>query len=406
MAMFLGLARVLGLNPYDLTVYLLGGGAYRHGQPVYDQVMHSGFGNGYFTYPPVTLLIFGPLSYLSVSTAHAIMLAVAVVSVLGIIFLSLRMIGCRPGPGLVGATLGIAGAALWLQPVYDTLIQGQINLILVLMVLADVAFDGRRRWPTGVLIGAAAAMKLVPGIFILYLLLTRRYRAAVTGAATWAALTGLGFVAARADSVQFWLRGTFSDSARVASPATPGSVYNQSIHGIAVRLVGQEAGDILWYVVAALVVAGGLAVAVVADRVEGRLAGVLMCALTGLLASPLTWHEHWVWIVPVLIWLGDVARRLNRTAPALAGALPSLPALPFLMWPVPTGVPNQVGPASILSPARHMWENEGNHKPVVFLAGTAYVAVGLAVLLATASALRRAPRIRPLTTPVPAPRSA
>ncbi|MGI5244857.1 glycosyltransferase 87 family protein [Dactylosporangium sp. CA-139066] len=412
MAGFFGIARVLGLDDYDLQVYLMGGNAYRHGQPVYDQVMHSDYGSGYFTYPPITVLVFGPLSYLSLSKAHAIILVLAVAALVSIVWLTMRMIGARPGAGLIGATLAIAGAVVWLQPVYDTLVQGQINLFIVFLVIADFAFDGRRRWPTGVLIGVAAAVKIVPGIFILYLLLNRRFRAAVTAGVTWAVLTALAFAAAWSDSVQFWFRGTFADSTRVASPLTPGSVYNQSIHGITVRLFGQHGGDLAWFPLAAIVGIGGLALAIVASRAAGQLAGVLMCALTGLLVSPLTWHEHWVYIVPVLIWLGDVARRLSRTAPVLAGALPALPGLPFMMWPQPIGGPGQVGPASILSPARNLWEDKGNHNPVVFLAGTAYVAVGLLVMLVTAWVLRhdfRGGRPRPAvggTAGVPEARAA
>lgn len=389
LAAFFLLARIVAPEPYDLSVYLLGGEAYRHGQPVYAQQMHSQWGTGYVTYPPVTLLLFGPMSHLSLTAAHLIMLAVGILSLLAVVWLTLRLTGCVPGKGLVGVALGLTGAAVWTQPVFDSLGQGQINIVLMLLVLADIALSGRRRWPTGVLIGLAAAAKLTPGIFVLYLLLTRRYRAALTAAATWAGLTAVGFAAAWADSVSFWLRGTFADSHRVASPLTVGSVFNQSIHGVAVRLFGDPAGDVAWYLLAPLVAAGGLAVAVAAHRLVSPLAGLLACALTGLLVSPLSWHEHWVWIVPVLIVLAGVGYRIHRRAPVIAGALPCLAGLAFLTWPQPSGVPGQVVPASILSPARHLWEDEGNRHPVVALAGAAYVAVGLLLLLAVGWALRR-----------------
>jgi alpha-1,2-mannosyltransferase len=111
--------------------------------------------------------------------------------------------------------------------------------------------------------------------------------------------------------------------------------------------------------------------------------------VTGLLISPLSWNDHWVWIVPVFVWLASVAYRLHRSMPVTAGAVPSLAVLPFLMWPQPLGPPGDVVPASILSPARHMWEDEGSRNPVVALAGAAYVLVGLFLLVAGGVALRR-----------------
>src|SRR5581483_12201814 len=59
----------------------------------------------------------------------------------------------------------------WLQPVRETLTFGQINLVLALLVLADLlVLAPRGSRLTGVGIGLAAAIKLTPAVFILYLL--------------------------------------------------------------------------------------------------------------------------------------------------------------------------------------------------------------------------------------------
>lgn len=380
-AAFFLLKRVINFGPYDLTVYLMGGKAFSSGHPVYQQVMHSSLGIGYFTYPPVTLLIFGPLSDYSLGRVYAIMVVGGVLALWGTVWLAMRMAHFQRSSGFVGASLGIAAVALWLQPVHGTLDQGQINLLLMFLVLADFAIK-RRGWPTGLLIGIAAAMKITPGIFIIYLVLTKRYRSALTAVVTWAVLTGAGFTFATRDSVVYWLRGTFSNVQRTTSPTTPGDVSNQSLNGTLARFFGDH-GMAPWVLVALVVVVLGLMAGATAHRRGEHLGGVLLVAITGLLIAPVSWHEHWVWIVPVLVWIGGAAVRLSPSSPVLAGALPVVPALPFVVWPL--GASNwrttgQISPDSILGPARSMWA-QGNHGVPVALAGTAYVSTGLAILV-------------------------
>src|ERR1700760_1724571 len=83
----------------------------------------------------------------------------------------------------LGATLLAAGVTFWLQPVVRTIYLGQVNLVLMAMIMwdltqPDVRADGRRRWWKGALTGVAAGVKLVPLIFVPYLILTRRFREA------------------------------------------------------------------------------------------------------------------------------------------------------------------------------------------------------------------------------------
>jgi alpha-1,2-mannosyltransferase len=379
LAAFFLLAHVIGLSGYDLSVYLTGGNAFMHGLPVYDQEVRGPYGSSHFAYPPIALLAFGPLSTLSSGAAHAIMLVLGMSALWGVISITMRMVGFQRGVGLVGASLGIAGCTLWLQPVYDTLDQGQINIILMLLVLADFAMTSRAPKVAGVLTGIATAVKLTPAIFIVYLVLTRRFRAAGNAAVTFAVLTGLGFVVAPSDSKRYWIDGTLVDATYLVSPVPVDDVSNQSLNGITARFLGDN-GTSAWLVLALVVGIGGLAVAVKADRVGAPTAGVLACAITGLLVSPVSWHEHWVWIVPVGVWLAVVALGLIRSNTLLAGMVP-LPVVAFLAWPLEYA-PGVVHPASILSPVRAMW-SDGNHSLPVALLTTTYVSVGLFLLAAT-----------------------
>src|SRR5439155_11716162 len=169
---------------------------------------------------------------LPAATMLKITVAVNVVALGLVTWLTFRMLGYRRGLGLLGATCATAAAVLWLQPVFDTLGQGQVNIVLMLLVVLDFAMAGRRGWPTGVGVGVAAAVKLVPALFAVYLLLTGRVRAAVTAGGTFVALTALGFAADWRDARQFWFHGVFSDANRAAGPDGVASVYNQSLHGV------------------------------------------------------------------------------------------------------------------------------------------------------------------------------
>ena len=76
-----------------------------------------------------------------------------------------------------------------LAPVRDTLGTGQINLVLMLLVMADCLLPGTR-WPRGMGIGIAAAVKLTPLIFALFFVTGRQWRACAVAIGTFVA-TGL-----------------------------------------------------------------------------------------------------------------------------------------------------------------------------------------------------------------------
>ncbi|GAA4471136.1 glycosyltransferase 87 family protein [Rhodococcus olei] len=371
---FLLLKRAVGFDSYDLEVYLTGGDNFMHGLAVYDVQLH---GTGtYFIYPPITLLVFGPLSVLPFAVVEGVLFGLGVVALWAVVWLTFRMLGFGPGAGLVGASLGVLGCALWLHPVNGTLDVGQINILLMFLVVADFAVGTRFPRLAGILIGVATAIKITPAIFILYLLLTRRFRAALNATLTFSALTGLGFLVAPAESARYWFGGMIADTARLLGPIPVGDVSNQSINGIASRFFG-ESGGVVWLVLALAIGIGGLAVAVKADRCGDPVAGMLACAITGLLISPVSWHEHWIWVVPVGVWLGATALRLGSRKPVLAGALLS-PLVVFLAWPQESA-PGAVRPTSILDPADSLWD-EGSRNPIVALVGTAYVSVGVLIL--------------------------
>ena len=93
----------------------------------------------------------------------------------------------------------------------ETLGLGQVNLLLMLLIVADLlttgTLSGRTRWWHGIGIGVAAGIKLTPLIFIPYLVLIRRYRQAATAAVTFVITVLLGYAVLPRDSGTYWATG-------------------------------------------------------------------------------------------------------------------------------------------------------------------------------------------------------
>lgn len=281
----------------DFVVYMWGGHAVSHDTRLY---LDSSSGH-WFTYTPLAATLFAPVSMLPTAVGEALWELVSVAGLAVASWATLKLAGWRPTRAAVAA---ITAVALMLEPVYHTLFNGQINLILLAVVLVDVWWvsQGRRG---GVGVGIAAAIKLTPGIFILLFLLTRRTKAAVTAAVTFGVCGLIGYLVAPGASRLYWTR-YFYDTKRVDAPY----IGNQSIYGAALRIFHGPAhvGD--WYLPLTILVAVvGLATATVFARRGDWLRAVAVTGVTGLLISPVSWTHHWVYVVPALIALARDGKR-------------------------------------------------------------------------------------------------
>ena len=280
-----------------------------------------------FTYPPFAALLFADAS---LGMLKAALTAGSLASLVVLCVLSLSAAGVRRRPETVFA---VTALALLTWPVAYTLHLGEVNLILAALIGADLLRRRDGAWWQGIGTGLAAGIKLTPLIFVAYLALTGRLRAAATATAVFAVTVAAGFLWLPARSRTFWLGGVFGDSRRIGDPANPS---DQSLAGAIARLAGTGDPPRTWWLVAALAVGlAGLAVAVWAHCRGRRLAGFLCCALTGLLVSPMSWTHHWVWAVPLLVWLTAAARRRRSAACALAAAAAAVVFSSFtpLPWP-------------------------------------------------------------------------
>jgi len=313
-------------DPYDLQVYVVAAKAVLEGRDIY--TAHAGdptlLG---FTYPPFAALLFAPLGVVSAGVGRFVMSALSAVSLLTISWVTLRAVRPRWSTyRVLAAGIGLAAAGLALEPVRMTFHYGQINLMLLALLMVDLFGHLPRRF-RGALIGIATGIKLTPGIFIIYLLVTRRYREAITASAATAATLLVGFVAMPSATVDFWTK-------YILDPTRPGSstlVSNQAWRGVIDRLSGgpQGLGPVWTLAVAATVILGFLTVRRAYDR-GYRVESILLTAAIGLLVSPISWTAHWVWALPACALLWTRATTMRRIALAVLTTLTFGIGLPWL----------------------------------------------------------------------------
>jgi len=361
-----------GANYVDLHVYVDGAATIARGglyQFVYRPVTPAIALE--FTYPPFAALVFYPLHFLPFGLVGFCWQLGVVAAFYGCAALSLRMLG-RPDRR---AAMAWTAVAVWIEPARHTFELDQINVLLMFAVLWAVYSN--RTAVSGLLVGLAAGIKLTPAIAGLYFLGMRRWAAA--GAA------GLVFVATIAVSVlvlgrqgRYFFTDLLGDAHRVGIVASPG---NQSLRGV----IGYTLGyDPSYAPVTLAAIAATAALAVLAWRAlddSDRLGRILVVMLVGLLVSPVSWTHHWVWILPLVLWL--IYGPLRTAAAGWAWLVLALVGPPWLMTVTDS----------------HGWTHAGD--PIRYVAGSAYVLATLLTLAYLAMARRRSDlSSRPVPDPV------
>lgn len=315
----------------DLRVYERSGAAVRAGEHLYALRFPGALA---FTYPPFAALLLTGLTLPANALLAPLLTAASLILLPLMLGCALRLDLRRSQRQRVALALAGAAAAVWLEPVWTTLRYGQIDLVIATLVVWDLSRPEDARWK-GTGVGLATALKLTPGVFIVYLLLTRRARPAAVALATFLATVAISDLALPGDSREFWT-GAFAEPQRVGRVE---NAANQSLRGALARVLHSTNVTAPWLILAALVAAGGLALAVNAARRGDHGRGFALCALTGLLVSPISWTHHWVLAVPALMLAALEARRRGSRAGLAACALAALPAYAHVTWWVPIDHP-------------------------------------------------------------------
>jgi alpha-1,2-mannosyltransferase len=373
--------RLLGHAIYriDIDVYRMGGRAWLDGTELYNDatVFQTQAGLDLpFTYPPLAAVVFAPFAWLPLPAAGAaITLTTLILLIVSTHIVLTRLQVWEQSSlrapawarrGWLAAAL-IAPAVVFVEPIRANFEFGQINVVLMTLVIADCV-PRRTPWPRGLLLGLAIAVKLTPAVFLLYFLLRRDVRALLVTTASAVVATLLGFALAWRDSWVYWTE-TLRDTDRIGS-ATLNT--NQNISGMLARLgAGEGARFVLWIVLCFAVL--GLTVWAVHRLLRaGTSSGTagdddvlaLICvAMFGLVVSPVSWSHHWVWVVPTVVVTVVVGTRRRSVALALIG----LAGLALTIWTPITLMPEHQETAASL------WRR---------LAGGSYLWWALAVIIA------------------------
>ena len=394
------------LDPVDLAVYRSGGLIVRHIRPLYNPHLAAplydwvGYGNLHlpFTYPPFAAIAFAFVSFVPWWLSQQLSVAVDIVALLAALWFTLGGLGYRRDTIRLGATLLGAAAVFWTEPVLRTMYLGQVNLVLMALILWDLCQKDteKSRWWKGFGTGVAAGIKLVPLIFIPYLLVARKFRQAAMACAGFAVTVLLGFVILPSDSSKWWFGGLFVQGGRTGFTGWAG---NQSLDGIITRLAGSINGaKPAWIVVAIVVGLVGVIAAGLLDRKGYPVPALLMAALTGLLDSPISWDHHWVWIAPGAVVGAHYAvrawRRGARRIAAGCGLVAAGLVAWFGAWPaslftraVNLGhdslgliwVPKNTNPTYYEKYGDQPWFSEYHWHGLALILGNAYILAGLAV---------------------------
>ncbi|GAC1407987.1 MAG: mannosyltransferase [Mycobacterium sp.] len=296
-----------GANFVDLHVYVGGAGTLDHPGTLYDYVYADQTPDFPlpFTYPPFAAAVFYPLHLIPFGILAFGWQLATIAALYGLVRISQRLL---PNSGDRRLAMLWTAVGIWIEPLRSNFDYGQINVFLVLAIL--YAVYSTRWWLSGLLIGLAAGVKLTPAVSGLYFLGARRW-----GAAVFSGVVFVGTVAVSAlvvgDQTRYYFTKLLGDAHRVGPIGTS---FNQSWRGGISRILGHDAGY------GPLVLAGIAITAVLAllawraiGGASDRLGAIVLVQLFGLLMSPISWTHHWVWLIPLMIWLlhGPLRERLG-----------------------------------------------------------------------------------------------
>ncbi len=333
-------------------------------------------------HPPFAVVLalpFGLLSYPEASAAwNFTMLALFLVALV----LAIRL---RGPPYDVVTFLALSAALIWCYPLQSQTAQGQLNGLLVLLLI--LAWWGERRtWPafSGICIGLAAAIKLVPAFLFLYWLAQGKWKVLVGGAVAFLAANGVAVALFGLEAYVRYISTVVPSLAGYRS-----SWGNVSLTGFWLKLFNPDSGEqvvplayvpwladglILGSQIVVLVLVGIRCRQATDEKDRDRALGLAIVGM--LLVSPILWNHYFVLLLaPLAIWRPCDQTLSERIAWRVCLAILWVPFAWFLLLPMgPTA-------ATIWNTQRYLLPPAKPWQTLSGLAIQTYALVGLFYLL-------------------------
>jgi alpha-1,2-mannosyltransferase len=212
-------------------------------------------------------------------------------------------------------------ATLTFYPLWVDAVQGQANLLILLLVIAGIAGIVQGKPAFGVALGVAAALKLTPFILLGWLLLDRRFKAGAWMIGGFAAVTAAAALLRFTDTLAFF--------GQVLPALASGTAYyaNQSLAGLVLRLFSSNPYTTPWVALSWAFLLSAVTTILLGAywfwqtrRQPALHRAIAFIPLLPLLSS-VTWPHHLVILLPVFwIMAMALAERDWPVAPTVAAA--------------------------------------------------------------------------------------
>jgi alpha-1,2-mannosyltransferase len=320
----------------DFRVYLTGADALLDGVPLYGDVgIQSAKLFLPFTYPPFAAVALIPFALVANPVALTVWFLLSLAALVGIAVMTATRLPALANRTATKRTVQQLAVLVFVlaaisEPISKNFILGQVNLLIVVALMYDTL--NRTRF-TGYLTGIAAGFKVTPGIFILFMLATRRWADAGRAIVGLVATLIIGALFGVNQVVEYWTSVLF-DVSRVGDSER---LSNVSLQGAIYRILGDDsASRLIWLALAVIILSGGIVVATFWWN-RSRLLAAGIVGLTSVVISPVSWVHHWVWVVPVAGACAALAVRARGHRPrgvfaalVAAALLTGLP--PIIQW--------------------------------------------------------------------------
>lgn len=266
----------------DLQVYRAGIHAWQSGKDPYlfvYTIHHLAF-----TYPPAALLYLTPLNTGSFLVVEVSLWVVSIAAIAAAVYAVLITAHTGSRSRLLAASIGWAClSVLVVEPARSTLDYGQVDAVLVCMIVLDLLVVPRRH--RGWVLGIASAIKLTPLVFLVFLAIERDWKSVARCIGVFVGSSVLMLVVWPSTSEQYWRHAAW-ETGRIGSVAFGG---NQSWNGLIYRIpLSSDVRATLWIGICLATVALGSAIVSLCVRDGQRIGAMFAIAICGLLISPIS----------------------------------------------------------------------------------------------------------------------